>query len=181
LATETVRTFDTGASRSNDAGKPDYEGYLSPQVLVAFGKYMTKHRQLPDGTTRASDNWQKGIPRDAYMKSLWRHFVDLWVLHRGGSPVDPITGEPVTLEDSLMALLFNVQGYAHEALKVQAPTVDRPRYYKGRGGYWKKVPGDPVWYYRTGSRRWTPDYDRDPHSPLPGDRPEVSADEAEPK
>lgn len=115
---EQVRTFNTGATRSADTGKPDFEGYLSPRVIVAFGEYMTKHRLLPDGTTRASDNWQKGIPMDQYIKSMFRHFVQLWQIHRGLEAKDE-KGNVVTPEDALMALLFNVQGYAHEWLKAR--------------------------------------------------------------
>lgn len=111
-----VRQFETGATRSADNGKPDYEGYLSPTVIDAFGKYMTAHRTLPDGTTRASDNWMKGIPRDQYIKSLFRHFIDLWKIHRG-VPAHDHTGKKVTIEDTLSALLFNTQGYFHEHLK----------------------------------------------------------------
>lgn len=124
----TVRQFETGATRSADTGKPDYEGYLSPLVIEAFGKYMTKHRHLPDGSLRASDNWQRGIPRDAYIKSLFRHFMDLHRIHRMGHANDH-EGKRVTIEDTLAALLFNVQGYFHEYLKaqsVQAVSNDNP-------------------------------------------------------
>lgn len=111
-----VRTFDTGATRSADNGKPDYEGYLSPSVIAEFGKYMTKHRHLPNGDLRASDNWQKGIPLEAYIKSLWRHFFDLWTIHRLGSATDH-EGKSVAIDDTLSAMLFNTQGYFHETLK----------------------------------------------------------------
>lgn len=107
-----VRTFDTGATRDTDDGKPDYEGFLSPLALREFGRYMHEHRVQSDGSLRASDNWQKGIPRDAYMQSMWRHLVDVWSLHRGYEATDP----NVDLSDALCALLFNVQGYLHEYL-----------------------------------------------------------------
>ena len=70
-----VRTFDTGATRDTDDGKLDYEGFISPLVLERFARYMHTHRLQPDGTLRDSDNWQKGIPRDQYIKSAWRHFA----------------------------------------------------------------------------------------------------------
>lgn len=104
-----TRTFESGATRNADAGKHDYEGFLSPRVLERFAQYMTKHRHLEDGTVRDSDNWQKGIPRDAYIKSAWRHFMDVWKQHRGLATEE-------TLEDALCALLFNIQGYLHETL-----------------------------------------------------------------
>ena len=107
------RTFSTGATRDTDAGKLDYEGFLSPLVLKAFAEYMHEKRTMPDGTFRASDNWQKGIPLDAYMKSMWRHFFDVWQSHRNGE----IYGDVIKTE--LLALLFNVQGYLHELIKRQ--------------------------------------------------------------
>ncbi len=103
---EHMRTFDTGATRDGDANKLDYEGFLSPIVLRRFAAYMHKHRVQPDGGLRDSDNWQKGIPLDAYMKSMFRHFMDVWAAHRGF--------DAPSMEESLCALLFNVQGYFHE-------------------------------------------------------------------
>lgn len=106
-----VRRFETGATRDQDTTKPDYEGFLSPLVIEAFGHYMHRHRHQSDGSLRASDNWQRGIPPDAYLKSAWRHFMDWWSLHRGREGTD------ADLEEALCALLFNVQGYLHELLK----------------------------------------------------------------
>lgn len=105
-----MREFGTGATRNSDTGKYDYEGFLSPLVLERFAEYMTKHRVQADGQTRASDNWQKGIPLDAYIKSGYRHFLDWWRQHRG------LKGDD-TLEESICALMFNAQGYLHETLK----------------------------------------------------------------
>ena len=105
-----IREFTTGATRDTDEGKYDYEGFYSPLVMERFAQYMTLHRKQSDGNLRASDNWQKGIPKDAYMKSAWRHFIDVWKEHRG---IDTTEG----LEDALCALLFNVQGYLFETLK----------------------------------------------------------------
>src|ERR1700754_2521147 len=42
-----IRQFSTGATRDTDAGKVDYEGFLSPYALKAFGEYMDRHRHLP--------------------------------------------------------------------------------------------------------------------------------------
>lgn len=107
-----MRTFETGATRDADDSKYDFEGFLSPLVLERFAEYMHKHRKQKDGSMRASDNWQKGIPLDAYMKSGFRHFRDWWRAHRG---YPTTTGDG--LEDELCAILFNVQGYLHEYLK----------------------------------------------------------------
>lgn len=104
-----IRSFDTGATRDLDASKYDYEAFMSPLVIEAFGRYMHGKRKMADGSLRDGDNWQKGIPRDSYMKSGWRHFMDWWCDHRGrGSEA---------FEETLCALLFNVQGYLHEYLK----------------------------------------------------------------
>ena len=112
-----MRQFSTGATRNTDVGKNDYEGFYSPLVIEAFGDYMTKHRKQADGGLRASDNWQKGIPQDAYMKSLWRHFLDMWFMHRGYKRYDSITGEELSMKEVLCAILFNVQGYLFEHIK----------------------------------------------------------------
>lgn len=106
----TMRYFETGATRDSDETKNDYEGFLSPLVIEEFGNYMTIHRKQADGKPRESDNWQKGMPQNAYIKSMWRHFLDLWKLHRGYEC-------SVTKKEALCAILFNVQGYLHEELK----------------------------------------------------------------
>jgi len=102
-----MRKFESGATRNNDDGKLDYEGFLSPIVLEEFAKYMHKARVQDDGTIRDSDNWQKGIPRDEYMKSMWRHFHSVWKKHRAGEDNN----------EDLCALLFNVSGLLHEQKK----------------------------------------------------------------
>lgn len=115
-----IRTFETGATRNLDNSKNDYEGFLSPFVIKSFGDYMTSHRKQKDGTLRDSDNWQKGIPIDVYMKSMFRHFLDVWTIHRGGTAISPDTGEQVDLIEALNAVLFNVQGMMHETLKKES-------------------------------------------------------------
>jgi hypothetical protein len=105
-----MRTFKTGATRDQDLEKYDYEGFLSPLVLERYGEFMHKHRKQIDGNLRDSDNWQKGIPKNAYIKSGWRHFMDIWKEHRGIKTKEG-------LEDALCALLFNTMGYLHETLK----------------------------------------------------------------
>ena len=110
-----MRQFDTGATRSADAVRDDPEGYLSPLVLDRFNEYMTKHRVQADGALRASDNWQKGMPLDSYMKGGWRHFMHWWTRHRGWPVRD--TKAAADIEEDLCALLFNVQGYLHETVK----------------------------------------------------------------
>jgi hypothetical protein len=105
-----IRTFETGATRDTNQNKADYEGFLSPLVIKRYGEYMNKHRLQPDGNLRDSDNWQKGIPKQEYMKSAWRHFMDWWLENRGFESRD---GE----EEALCALIFNTMGCLHEILK----------------------------------------------------------------
>jgi len=105
-----IRSFSSGANRSSSEGKPDYEGFISPLVTARYGEYMHKHRALPDGTLRASDNWQKGIPKEELVKSGYRHFHD-WLMHNDGyATVEPI-------EESLCALIFNASGYLVQLLQ----------------------------------------------------------------
>lgn len=105
-----MRKFSTGATRDSDDTKIDPEGFLSPLVLERYSQYMQVHQKQADGKIRASDNWQKGIPIDAYMKSMWRHFLDVWKCHRGFLDSD-------FMEEYLCALLFNVMGYLHERIR----------------------------------------------------------------
>ena len=113
MRTATIRVFDSGATRSAQADKPEYAGYLSPQVIQAFGRYMFKHQLQADGTLRESRNWQKGIPLESYMQSMFRHFVEVWTLHEQRTEAD----NHDAMMEALMALMFNVQGYAHEYMK----------------------------------------------------------------
>jgi predicted nucleic acid-binding protein len=104
-----LRYFDTGASRDDEGDKLDFEGFLSPLVLERYCQYLHEHRKQADGEMRDADNWQKGIPLNVYMKSMWRHFMSLWKQHRGYD-------DPGSLEDALCAILFNASGYLHETL-----------------------------------------------------------------
>ena len=96
-----MRTFEGGATRDSEEDKLDYEGFLSHPVMQRYAQYMHLHRKQPDGDLRDSDNWQKGMPKSVYMKSMFRHFMDVWYLHRRGLPI----------QEALCALLFNVMGY----------------------------------------------------------------------
>ena len=114
-----MRTFESGATRDTDTTKHDPEGFNSPLVEKRFCQYMTTHRVQVDGSVRASDNWQKGIPRDAYMKSLLRHVHDLWRHHDGYA--DEAVDQDI--ESVLCAIRFNVNGYLFEVLKDRRPLV----------------------------------------------------------
>ena len=137
--TETKRVFASGANRDLDTNKHDYEGFLSPLALEAFGEYMTKHRKLPDGTLRDSDNWQKGIPLASYMKSLLRHAVALWKIHRGYYEKDGV-------DEALGGIVFNAMGYWHELRAREQGFYMETQALKGIGPW----PGDPD--YRAGGQ-----------------------------
>jgi len=118
-----MRNFDTGATRDSDTTKYDIDGFLSPFALHRFLRYMHKHRHQADGGLRDSDNWQKGIPIEAYRKSAWRHWFDVWCILRDHPELtgqaDDQTPDDIDLEESLCATLFNVQGLLHEVVKAR--------------------------------------------------------------
>ncbi len=105
-----MRNFESGATRDSEGDKLDYEGFISPLVLRRYAQYMHGHRKQADGSLRDSDNWQKGIPKDVYMKSLIRHTIDLWGCHRG-------TTVQEYFEDLLCAIMFNAMGLLREILR----------------------------------------------------------------
>lgn len=119
-----MRAFTGGATRNPEGDKFDYEGFINPEVLHAYGKYMHAHRKQRDGSLRDSDNWQKGIPLRAYIKSLVRHTIDLWRMDRGYIVFNPDTGEPHTKEELCAAIMFNVMGYLKETLHPAGPNVE---------------------------------------------------------
>jgi hypothetical protein len=116
---EQMRSFSTGATRNVDTERIDPEGFLAPSVLESYFGYMHKNRFQKDGKLRDSDNWQLGIPQKAYVKSLWRHFFDLWTQHRFVknhlTPPSPYRNEKL-IEDC-NAIMFNTMGYLFEELK----------------------------------------------------------------
>lgn len=107
-----IRIFKSGATRDTEENKIDYEGFLNPLVIKRFGEYMSKHRVQKNGLLRDSDNWQKGMPLDSYIKSDWRHFMDVWLHHRKNSKL-----ARDDIEDALCGVLFNTMGYLYEILK----------------------------------------------------------------
>jgi len=119
-----MREFETGAIRDSSDSKIDYDGFFSPLVFEAFGEYMHGHRKQADGKLRASDNWQKGIPKEEYRKSMWRHFVEFWAISRGwrkGNIVDELCG-----------VMFNAMGYLHEVIKERMPVTEEDVFERAR-------------------------------------------------
>lgn len=107
-----IRTFESGATRDNAEGKPDYPGFESALVSKRFSEYMDKNRTQPDGSVRGSDNWKKGIPQSEYLLSLSRHMKDL-ELHAEGFPAEAREDR----ESALCAIIFNARGLLFEILK----------------------------------------------------------------
>lgn len=95
--------YETGATRSAES-LFDPEGFLSPGVIAEFCAYMEKHRKRRDGTTRDSDNWQRGMPTSRAFRSLGRHYLDVWLIRRGYKPRSPDCGN---IRDALCAVMFN--------------------------------------------------------------------------
>lgn len=109
-----MRKYASGGIRDNEEGKMDLEGYLSPLVIKSYGEYMLKNQQLPDGSTRGSDNWQQGFGDnhlDVCIKSKMRHDHDLWLNHRGF----PEQARSDSIE-ACNAILFNTSAYLHQLL-----------------------------------------------------------------
>jgi len=108
-----MRKFNTGGTRDDCDNKPDFESFLSPLVIQKYAEYMHKNRKMKDGTIRDGDNWQKGFGDKHYdvcMKSLWRHFFDMWMEHRGNNSREG-------LESAINGILFNTMAYYHQYLK----------------------------------------------------------------
>ena len=105
-----MRMFETGAIRDTDEGKLDVEAYLSPEFIRAFSVFMHFHQQLPDGTRRNGDDWQKGMPLDVLMKSATRHHLDWWIAHRDGQTAEGRLW-------SIFGLVFNAMAYATQYMR----------------------------------------------------------------
>ena len=110
-----MREFETGATRDTNTNKLDIEAFLSPEVLLRYSEYLNANRQQSDGSLRDGDNWQKGIPKYVYMKSMTRHFLDVWLIHRGHRNKAVVQD----LQDALCALMFNTMGFLFEDLHGQ--------------------------------------------------------------
>ena len=113
--TEEIRQFDSGATRDTVKGKLSYVKALSPIVLQRYVQYLDTHRKQSDGSMREFDNWKNGIPEDTYLDGLGRHFVAAWLLAQGYPASD--NHGPVTLKESLCAIIFGASGWLHEILK----------------------------------------------------------------
>ena len=103
-----MREFESGAKRDTDIGKVNYLKALSPLVLKAYGEFMRKNNSQRDGEKRDEDNWKKGMTKQSYMESKFRHFMTTWTIYDGFLDEDII--------ESLLAELFNTMGLLHVLL-----------------------------------------------------------------
>lgn len=106
------REFSTGATRDTAIGKMDPARYEDPAVHDAYYRYMHEKQEMPDGTIRAGDNWQKGIPPEELMSSLARHYHDIY-LHLKGEGA--LATEP--LDRALCGARFNVHALHRHLIK----------------------------------------------------------------
>ena len=117
--TVTLRTFETGATRSPLGDKLEYKGYLNPMVLKRYAEYMKKHQTQSDGGQRAADNWQKGIALASLYDSKIRHDMDIWLYSEGYS------GEMTEdIEESLCASIFNSMAILKQVLEQKGRSKD---------------------------------------------------------
>jgi len=109
-----IRKFKSGATRDTEENKIDFEGFFHPINIKRYGEYMTKHKKQSDGESRESDNWQKlfgDTPEEhcnVCIKSLWRHFEDLWLHHRkwGHEAREDINS-------AIQGIKFNINAYEY--------------------------------------------------------------------
>ncbi len=113
----TMRTFASGATRDTGEGKLDYAGFLSPQALKQFAKYMNMNRLQSDGQLRDSDNWKAGFPMGSYVSSGFRHFTEWWETYLCEN-WNGDREQTIKMIAALCGLWFNVQGKLHELLKI---------------------------------------------------------------
>lgn len=124
-----MTTYTTGATRNDHDEAIVPHLFNSALVDRRFATYMHEHRKQADGSLRPGDNWKNGIPRDDYMASIARHYLDLCEIHERNSDgiIDRDYGF-VTMQDVLCALRFNINGMLYELIKadnaIQAMTDD---------------------------------------------------------
>lgn len=116
-----IRKFDTGATRNDDTGALEPWGFTSALVEKKFSEYMDRHRMQADGELRASNNWTKGIPTEAYWHSLSRHILDFRLLWEGFGR----EARTQDIMDSLCGIKFNVDGLIYELAKTELKAMEK--------------------------------------------------------
>lgn len=104
-----IRTFDSGATRDALTGKLAVHRFMSPKVVKRYCEYLESHRVQTNGEVRDPDNWKKGMPKEVYAESLFRHvMIDAW---------EQFESTGTITEDTLCAILFNASGFLFEGLR----------------------------------------------------------------
>jgi hypothetical protein len=138
---DSMRQFESGATRDTSNGKFDYHGFRHPLCEHSFAKYMHEHRIQPDGQLRDANNWWKGFPPGVAIQSLNRHVQDVNCIDAGlfvyeiqdGAdkkrevyihPLDPVPDKYhlVSMEEALNAVRFNA-----DAMKLEILTLDKTK------------------------------------------------------
>jgi hypothetical protein len=97
-----IRTFDTGSIRDSEDNKEDYTETISWTAFKRYAQYMTRCKEkYGDG------NFKKGMPIDAYERSLLRH-VQKYMENKYEK------GTVEKDQDHLSAMVFNIFGIMHE-------------------------------------------------------------------
>lgn len=97
-----MRHFETGAVRDDEDGKLDFVEPVSWTAFARYVKYMTEKKKK-----YGQGNFKKGIPIDAYERSLLRHIHKYLVNKYEG-------GNEEKDQDHLSAIIFNTLGIIHE-------------------------------------------------------------------
>lgn len=103
-----MRVFDGGATRDTSGGKNDYGGFLSPEVLIAFGDFMRRHQVQPDGSIRDPGNWKHGMPTRVCLESGMRHWIDIWMELDGNESREGMDEALGGAFFNIMALWYNL-------------------------------------------------------------------------
>jgi hypothetical protein len=97
-----IRKFKSGAIRDNEDQKEDYIETISWSAMKRYAKFMTAMK-----SKYGEGNFKKGIPIDAYERSLLRHIQKYLENKYEGGQVEKEL-------DHLSAILFNCFGIIHE-------------------------------------------------------------------
>lgn len=104
-----ITSFDTGAIRDSQDGKPDLIETSSPLADWRYAIYMTgKKKKYGQG------NFKKGIPQSSYLSSAARHMVKLRALEDCKTYGNPVQAWMEPHEDHAAAIRFNIDGFMHE-------------------------------------------------------------------
>lgn len=106
------RTFKTGAIRDTEDEKPDLVETKAFLADWRYAKYMTEKKKK-----YGSGNFKKGIPIEAYERSLMRHIYKYFMNKYEGASEEPN-------EDHLAGARFNLDGIMFEEERARQAFLD---------------------------------------------------------